>query len=273
MYFDNYLISTVSPEIKRTDALGLNRYHRGMVVLDLDQGSSPAPDAQLTFRWNGLWTGIRPTHLLTAQINGEKRAFAFSFDEDNKNRLYEVTSKFGDDYGQTRTVPIKSFFTTGRYDFGKSEQTNRFLRKRISGGEMWLSEIPSNVSSYVEYRADSNPCWSELKPKTTYGCPPCSPVLKAECTPRVGGNLYKRYKFNTPDPAKCNDIAESPSIEGSEFQLKVDLEGAATVDRLRLMANIKMNNDSPAGDCPEDEEECPEICCQERYWDYSIATS
>jgi hypothetical protein len=274
MYFDNYLISTVSPETKRTDAPGLNRYHRGMVVLDLDQGSSPAPDAQLTFRWNGLWTGIRPTHLLTAQINGEKRAFAFSFDNDNKNRFYEVTSKFGDDYGQNGTVPIKSFFTTGRYDFSKSQQTNRFLRKRISGGEMWLSEIPSNVSSYVEYRADSNPCWSELKPETTYGCPPCSPVLKAECTPRLGGNLYKRYKFTTPDPSECNEITEIPSIEGSEFQIKVSLEGVATVDRVRLMANIKNNEDSPIGDCPEDQYECPtNLCCQERYWDYSIATS
>lgn len=274
MYFDNYLISTVSPEIKRTDAPGLNRYHRGMVVLDLDQGSSPAPDAQLTFRWNGLWTGIRPTHLLAAQINGEKRAFAFSFDDDNKNRLYEVTSKFGDDYGQAGTVPIKSFFTTGRYDFSGTQQTTRFLRKRISGGEMWLSEIPSNVSSYVEYRADSNPCWSELKPKTNFGCPPCSPVLKAECTPRVGGNLYKRYKFTTPDPSECNEITEIPSIEGSEFQIKVSLEGVATVDRVRLMANVKNSEDSPIGDCPEDQDECPtNLCCQEKYWDYSIATS
>ena len=64
MYFDNYLISTVAPEIKRTDAPGLNRYHRGMVVLDLDQGSSPAPDAQLTFQveWAVDWHPPHPTH-------------------------------------------------------------------------------------------------------------------------------------------------------------------------------------------------------------------
>jgi hypothetical protein len=274
MYHDNYLISTVAPEIKRTDAPGLNRYHRGMVVLDLDQGSSPAPDAQITFRWNGLWTGIRPTQLVAAMINGEKRGLAFSYDDDNKNRLYEITTQTGDDYGQNGTVQIKSFFTTGRYDFGRSEATNKFLRKRITGGEMWLSEIPGNVRSAVEYRADSNPCWSELKPETTYGCPPCSPVLKAECTPRLGGNLYKRYKFTTPDPSECNEITEIPSIEGSEFQIKVSLEGVATVDRVRLMANLKNNEDSPIGDCPEDQDECPtNLCCQERYWDYSIATS
>ena len=272
MYYDNYLINTVAPETKRAEAPGLHRYHRGMVVLDLDQSATPSPDSAITFRWNGIWTGIRPTQLLTAMINSEKRGFGFSFDDDNNNRLYEVTNNFGDDFGKNGTVQIQSFFTTGKYDFDLSEQTNKFLRKRITGGEMWLSEIRSNVTTSVEYRADSNPCWSGLKPETTYGCPSCAPVLKSECTPRLGGNLYKRYKFTTPDPDDCNDIAEIPSIEGSEFQIKVNLTGAATVDRVRIMANIKNNEDSPIGDCPEDKDECPtNLCCQERYWDYSIA--
>jgi hypothetical protein len=276
MFSNNYLVNTVAPQTKSTQAsngiTGLHRYHRGMVVLDLDQGSSPNPDAQLSFRWNGLWTGIRPTQLLSANINGEQRGFSFSFDKDNKNRLYEVTNIRTADYGPSGTREIESFFTTGRYDFGRSQQTNRFLRKRITGGEMWLSEIPGEVTSSVEYRADSNPCWEEIKPTSTYGCPPCSPVV-TDCVPRRGGNLYKRYKFNTPDPSECNYLADIPAVEGSEFQIKVNLTGNATVDRVRLMANIKNNEDNPIGDCPSDEEgaECPEFCCQEEYWNYSIA--
>lgn len=272
MFFDNYIISTVAPQTKKTTAEGLHRYHRGMIVLDLDQSSSPSPDAQLSFRWNGLWTGIRPTQLLTALIAGEKRGFAFSFDTDNKNRLYEITSKQGDDYSVNGTVPIESKFITGRYDFTLTQKTNKFLRKRITGGEMWMSEIKGTVESSVDYRADSNPCWGELKVPTTYGCPPCSPIVYDNCEPRRGGDLYKRYKFNTPDTSECNDISDIPSVEGSEFQLRVNLKGAATVDRVRIMANIKNNEDSPVGDCPEQEDECPSLsCCQERYWDYSIA--
>jgi hypothetical protein len=271
IFHNNYLISTVAPEVKRTDAPGLNRYHEGMIVLDLDQSSSPSPDAQLSFRWNGLWTGIRPTQLVTALINGEQRGFAFSFDTDNKNRLYEITTKQGDDYGDNGTVPIKSFFITGRYDFNKSGASNKFMRKRVTGGEMWLSEIKGEVTTTVDYRSDSNPCWSEIKVPTTYGCNPCSPVVNG-CTPRRSGDLYKRYKFNTPDPEECNDLAGIPAIEGSEFQLKIELEGSATVDRVRLMANIKNMDDSPVGDCPEDDQECPEFsCCQQKYYDYSIA--
>lgn len=271
MYFDNYIINTVAPQTYRAEGVqGLNRYHRGMVVLDLDQSASPAPDAQLSFRWNGLWTGFRPTQLLTALIQGEKRGFGFSFDKDYKNRLYEFTSSQGDDYGPNGTRQIESFFTTGRYDFNRSGATNKFLRKKITGGEMWMSEIKGTVDSYVDFRADSNPCWSELKVPTTFGCPPCSPKV-TECVPQKGGNRYKRYKFNTPDPSECNDLAGIPSVEGSEFQIKVNLTGAATVDRVRLMANIKNNDDSPVGDCPEENEECePFLCCQERYWDYSI---
>jgi hypothetical protein len=268
IYFDNYLISTVAPETKRTDSVGLNRYHRGMIALDLDQSASPAPDAQLTFRWNGLWTGVRPLQLVAGPFEGIKRAFAFSFDEDNKNRLYEITSKIGDDYGERGTVPVQSFFTTRRYDFS-SAGSNKFLRKKLTGGDIWLSDIRGEVTSSVQYRSDSNPCWSELKIPTTYGCDPCSPVVE-NCTPRRGGRLYKRYKFNTPNPQLCNNLAGIPSIEGSEFQIKVELVGPATVDRVRIMANVKDIPDSPVGDCPEDQQECPEICCQERYWDYHI---
>jgi len=271
MFFNNYLISTVAPQTYRAEGVeGLNRYHRGMVVLDLDQSSSPSPDAQLSFRWNGIWTGFRPTQLLTALIDGQKRGFGFSFDKDNKNRLYEFTIAQGDDYGPNGTRQIESFFTTGRYDFNRSGATNKFLRKKITGGEMWMSEIKGQVESYAEFRADSNPCWSELKVPTTYGCDPCSPKV-TECIPQRGGNRYKRYKFNTPDPSECNDLAGIPSVEGSEFQIKVNLTGAATVDRVRLMANIKNNDDSPVGDCPEENQECePFLCCQEKYWEYSI---
>jgi hypothetical protein len=271
MFFDNYLISTVAPETKRTDAEGLHRYHRGMVVLDLDNASSPSPDADLSFRWNGVWAGVRPTQCLSAQINNEKRGFIWSFDQDNQNRLYEITTNFQDDYGPQGTVPIKSFFVTGRYDFGRSQVTNKFQRKKITGGEIWMSEIPGVVSSQVEYRADSTPCWNELKVPTTYGCSPCSPQVEA-CTPLRGGNRYKRYKFTTPDNTICNDIAGIPAVEGSEFQLKVNLEGTATVDRVRIMANIKDGAQNTVGDCPEDDEECSRfLCCQERYYDYSIA--
>jgi hypothetical protein len=271
MFFDNYLISTVAPQTYRAEGVeGLNRYHRGMVVLDLDRSSSPAPDAQLSFRWNGIWTGFRPTQLLTALIQGERRGFGFSFDKDNKNRLYEFTTAQGDDYGPNGSRQIESFFTTGRYDFNRSGATNKFLRKKITGGEMWMSEIKGEVDSYVDFRADSNPCWSQLKVPTTFGCNPCSPVV-TECFPQLGGNRYKRYKFNTPDPSECNDLAGIPSVEGSEFQIKVNLTGAATVDRVRLMANIKNNDDSPVGDCPEENQECePFLCCQEKYWEYNI---
>jgi hypothetical protein len=271
IYFNNYIINTVAPQTYRAEGVeGLNRYHRGMVVLDLDQSSTPAPDAQLQFRWNGVWTGIRPTQLLTALIQGEKRGFGFSFDKDNKNRLYEFTDSQGDDYGPNGSRQIESFFTTGRYDFNRSGATNKFLRKKITGGEMWMSEIKGEVDSYVDFRADSNPCWSQLKVPTTFGCNPCSPVV-TECFPQRGGNRYKRYKFNTPDPSECNDLAGIPSVEGSEFQIKVNLTGAATVDRVRLMANIKNNDDSPVGDCPEENQECePFLCCQEKYWNYNI---
>lgn len=271
MYYNNYLISTVAPQIKRTGEEGMHRFHNGMIVLDLDNSSSPSPDAQMNFRWNGIWTGVRPTQLLEGSILGEKRGFIFSYDRDDRNRLYEITNVQGSDYGPNGTVQIESFFVTRKFDFSGSQAANKFVRKKLTGGDFWLSKILGEVTTSVEYRADSNPCWNELKEETTYGCDPCSPKLISPCTPKKGGALYKRYKFNTPDQSLCNLIPDIPAVEGSEFQIKVNLTGTANVDRLRIMANIKNMEDSPVGDCPENQEECPDFCCQEKYYQYSIA--
>ena len=111
-------------------------------------------------------------------------------------------------------------------------------------------------------------CSSDL---TEFGCDPCSHQVDG-CVPRSGGNRYKRYKFTSPDASECNDLAGIPAVEGSEFQIRVNLEGTATVDRVRIMANLKDGAMNTVGDCPEEDQECSKfLCCQDRYYDYSIA--
>lgn len=271
IFFDNYIISTVAPQTERNED-SLNRFHSGMVVLDLDMSSSPAPDASIAFRWNGLWTGIRPTQLLTATIAGDKRAFAFSYDKDGVNRLYEFTGQQEDDYGKDGPVKIESFFITGRYDFASSQQTNKFLRKKLTGGELWMSDINGQVKMSAEYRADSAKCWNTLQSEIELGCNTCSPILVEDCVPVPASSFYKKLTLTTPDSKDCNEVDEIPASEGSEFQVKVILTGNVTVDRMRLMANVKNNDASPVGSCfSENDIMCrPQICCPEQYYTYNI---
>lgn len=273
IFFDNYVFSTVAPRTQRTeDGNALHRYHDGIVVLDLDMSSSPAPDASVAFRWNGLWTGVRPTKMVSATIGNDPRAFVFSFDRDGVNRLYEFSGKYGNDYGENGFSQIKSFFITGRYDFTSSQQTNKFLRKGLRGGEMWISEIFGQGKVSAEYRSDSSICWNELQPEVTLGCDDCNPLQDGECTLLGSLPRYKCLIIGTPDSKACNEVADIPAVEGSEFQIKVNLSGTVTVDRLRIMANLKSNASSPVGAClTEEDKTCiPSHCCPVEYFAYSI---
>lgn len=263
MFFDNRIIATVSPFTvsTNTDRLvcGLHRPHRAMIVLDLDQTAPSAPDSQVSFRWNGLWEGPQPTQLLTAQINGTQRAFCFSFDSDNRNRLYELQINGVDDTVNDVQRKIKSLFITKRYNFTDTQMTNKFVRKQIVGGDMWISGVPEQINVGVQYRADSFPCWNDLMGSSDFGCDFCDP--NPDCQLVTSEARQKRWKFNTPSNKECQIGTDVPATAGAEFQVKVELEGKVTVDRLRIGATLGTGEEKAMGDCPDDPIDCTPIQC------------
>lgn len=272
MFFDNRLIATVSPYISSDPSTftkqGFHRPHRGMIVCDLDQTSMTAPDASLSFRWNGLWTGPQPTQLLTAYIQGQQRAFCFSYDADGKNHLFELLVDGVDDSTNTYQKKIKSYKITKRQDFRESGATNHFQRKQLNGGDMWLSNAPERCTVEVLYRPDSYPCWNTLMDKVAVGCDDCTPS-QTDCIPQVSQGRYRRLVFESPNPDDCQLGSDIPANEGAEFQLRFNLEGKATIDRLRISASLTPTADAPIPTCPEDEPDCtPLSCCPENYFSY-----
>jgi len=260
IFFDNRIICTVSPYTVSSTITGngLHRPHRGMVVLDLDQTTQTSPDAQTTFRWNGLWTGPNPTQVILAQIRGHSRAFVFSFDADNKNRLFELQSSGVDDYVSGGSKPIKSYFITKRYDFSQSGQSNKFFRKEINGGDLWFSGVNEQVKISASYRSDSYPCWDELMQQITYGCDNCE---GEGCDAIFSEPRFRQIKF--PSPANnCKQGIDGYSNIGTEFQIIIEMEGAIQIDRFRISADTKGNIEDPTGDCPQNKTDCkPIICC------------
>lgn len=272
MFFDNRFIGSVSPFIVPSinESYGTHRPHRGMVVLDLDQTSASAPDATITFRWNGLWTGPRPLQFVKATIRTEERGFCFSFDQDGENRLYEFKREGIDDFVQDENRKIKSFLVTKRFDFTEGAPTNRFIRKKLVGGTMWLSEINEQINLEVLYRPDSYPCFDTLLDPMNLGCDTCQQV-QTDCTFEGSQPRYAKVKFPTPEDSTCQ-IGQDISVNsGAEFQLRINLEGSATIDRFRLAIDLAGNLDSPIGDCPDDPKftNCePITCCPVNVFDY-----
>ena len=278
MYFDNRIIATVSPFTVSTGSpstCGLHRPSRAMIVLDVEQESAVSPDAHMPSRWNGLWEGPQPTQLSTAQINGVQRGFAFSFDADYVNRLYElqnssVLSTGVDDYSQVYgSVPIRSFFITKRFDFTPNPGASKFVRKQLVGGEMWVSNLKEEVTASCDFRPDSYACFNALLDPIKIGFHECTPFVSS-CTPVVSQPRYQQIRFPSPDIDKCESFNQIPLQEGSEFQVKINLSGACIVDRVRLAVIFNDKIDLPQGYCPDTFYNDPEPvnCCPINDLDY-----
>jgi len=258
MFFDNRLIATVSPftVANANPNYGLHRPSRAMIVLDVEQESRISPDASMPTRWNGLWEGPQPTQLATAQINGVQRGFAFSFDADGVNRIYELANSSSlltgvDDYSvQYGSVPIGSYFITKRFDFVPNPGASKFVRKQLAGGEVWISNLKEAVTVSCEYRPDSYPCFTTLSKPITVGLDECTPVTYG-CVPAVSQPRYQQLKFPSPDINECETFAQNSNQEGAEFQLKIDIQGSCIVDRVRLSGIFNDSLDLPQGDCPD----------------------
>ena len=259
MFFDNRLIATVSPFTVSTadpSVCGLHRPSRAMIVLDVEQESRISPDASMPSRWNGLWEGPQPTQLATAQINGVQRGFAFSFDADNVNRLYELQSSSSlltgvDDYSvKYGSVKIGSYFTTKRYDFTPNPGASKFVRKQLVGGEVWVSNLKEAITLGCEFRPDSYACFKTLSYPITIGLNECTPIT-ADWVPKVSQPRYQQLRFPTPDIDQCEMYSQIPLQEGAEFQVKINLTGSCIVDRLRLAVIFNDSIDLPQGNCPD----------------------
>lgn len=250
IFFDNRFIGTVSPYTVRKEGGGLHRPHRGMIVLDLDQTTQTSPDAALNFRWNGIWTGPQVTQLIKGNIKGVERAFAFSFEADGKNHIFEFSLTGKDDFVGGALRKIRSLYIPKRFDFSSSQKTNKFLVKQLEGGDFWLSGMVTNVTVSVEYRPDSSPCWAELLPEINLLCPSCGPSV-SNCAPFQGNARYKQLIFSTPK-WQCIPGGNTYESQGAEFQIRVIMDGYVSVDRLRLRASIPPDADRLIGDCDTD---------------------
>lgn len=253
MYFDNRILTTVAPEIafpKETKItvgegelahileFGNHRYYKGLLALDLDQASGVQGDGN--FNWDGLFTGIRPTGLCKI----EKQGFAFSFDSDGTNRIYEIGREEGNDKIEDKVVQPEWSYTTKRYEWNDTGKSNQFEVKKLIGGEVWLSEVQDRISIGVDFRPDNFQEWSFAMKPRAFGS-----QFNGDYT--FSAHRYGRMQFGNPDNT-CAKGAPYPVNHGSQHQLKVYGKGIVRIDRLRIAMAGANDPSSPAPDCRED---------------------
>lgn len=241
IYSSNRVLSTVSPIIKAnvaSESWGNHRFHRGMVSLDLDRQMQQLTGKPLA--WNGLWTGIRPSVLVNGKFAGIERAFAFSFDGDGQNRIYEIGPESGrNDVSEGKEVLPEWFYFTKRYDWSSAQSSNSFEMKKIVGGELHISEVKDRVEVEAFYRADYREDWFTLQKEYEFG-----PKMEGFT---FSNSRWRTVKFLTPSNHCLKGEPQSPA-HGVEHQIMIAGTGSVRVNRMRVaMAPGGNDPNTPVG--------------------------
>lgn len=258
--WNNYLFSTCSPLIEKASNqfAGHHRYHRGFVVLDAQPESTTTRSGAPA--WNGMWTGIRPTQFVTGELGGNDRCFAFSYDRDGVNRLYEITEQGLHDSFEGRESKTYSHFESGSLGY-VSERIGSRDPKILQGGEIEFSKVHGEARIELAIRPDNSPCFSPIR-TITAGC---------ECAPKECGDIYRQ-----PTPYfgvfgglsdKCQAGFSKPLNKVRKFQARVAITGYAEFESLlfRMTRDTRPTNES----C---DPQCAEItCCDKAAYSYHVA--
>lgn len=260
--WQNMVFCGTSPLISppNNPCAGYHRYCRGFVVLDAQSMSTTSRDGVPV--WHGMWTGIRPWAFIEGRINTAQRCFAFSYDRDGKNRLYEITQENGDDIFGTEPRRIYSRYDTA--SMGSVEgRTSLFGLKKFTGGVLEMNEILKESTFNVSYRPDGAPCWVPVTEGIT-GCDCPEFTCGVNSQPSFG-----RFHFPSVDDTTCVPGTEQPGNAFHHCQVRVEMEGSMKVERLNIRFTVEQDSELSAcsgTNC------APIDCCPDAgEYDYHIA--
>jgi hypothetical protein len=260
--WQNMVFCGTSPLIEppNNPCAGYHRYCRGFVVLDAQSMSTTSRDGAPV--WQGMWTGVRPWAFIEGRINTAQRCFAFSYDRDGRNRLYEITQENGDDIFDVAPRRIYSRYDTG--SMGSVEgRTNLFGLKKLTGGVLEMNEILKESSFTVSYRPDGAPCWVPVSQGITgCDCPTFTCGINSQPS-------FARKYFESVSDAQCVPGTEQPGNAFHHCQVRVELEGSLKIERMNIRFDVE--NDSQIAGCSG--ASCAPIdCCPDAgEYDYHIA--
>lgn len=257
--WQNMVITGISPQIAApiNPCAGWNRYCRGMVIFDAQTSSTTSREGAAV--WHGAWTGIRPWGFAQGLINGADRCFALSYDRDGKNRIYEFTLQDGNDLfgGEQR----KQYWRYDTAALGQVEaRCSYFDLKKVTGGQIVLSDIIGSGDFNVQVRPDGAPC---LVPMSggEIGCD--CPTYTENCVRGTHAQWANLYLQNPPVDGdnSCVPGSIQPGGMFHYLQARVSGHGSATIERLRLRMAIREAGETAeciAGNCE------PVTCCMNK---------
>lgn len=221
--FDNRLLMTASPFIVPLRGI----CSRGFISLDFQQVSSLERDDVPAY--DGIWTGLRVLSIQTLQVQNTLRCFIWALDVDNKIALYELTKSglFDNDGTQRVSWTVE----TPAYRFGFDGIGKNYMK--LMGANLFRSGLNGNVKFTVSFRADNYPVWIEPPAWVRIDCA-TQACMFADCSLTANAPQYRPPWLLSMPPDECETASNKLARLGREFQARVQVDGPAQLDLLRL---------------------------------------
>ena len=196
--------------------------------------------------YDGVWTGINAFQVITGQVNGSQRAFAFTFNVDtNQIELWEFLPEDTSETQDNSTIPIGWSFETP-VAFNKDVKPLTELI-RLRDGEIYIKDIVGKVDIEVQYRPDFYPCWTTWRKFSV--CADKNKDLVANSQP----GYRTRIGLGEPDQEPCEQGNNRPLRTGYFFQFRVVINGSCKWMGMRVAA---LSEPQPTFAAPI----CDEVC-------------
>lgn len=251
--FDNRVFFTCGPVYHRNGI-----YHRSLAVMNFDGvGTMLQRDPPM---WEGIWCGLKILQIVKGTFAGVERCFLFARNSLGRVEIWEM-SKAGlwDEYGVHKNR-VAWEFDTPSYAF-----QNRFLRKKLQTGQIFVDNINGRTSFEIQYKPDKYPCfvdwhrWSDCA--TVEQC-----TLTGDCpNPPKDFKPQYRPRITLPQPKDdCNATVGMYFREFYEAQFRFKVRGPARVLQARFLTTElpepkygECRGDEP---CSELDACCPDVC-------------
>lgn len=256
--FDNRLLMTVSPRFTP----GMT-YHGGLIALDFHTISSMGSRSDPAY--DGLWTGVQPTAMVTGRFLTGERCLIFSRNADGENELWELTKE---DRFDNLTTRIASVLESPAYGFKLSEArssalvpaqvSNSAQLKRLGHAEIWVDDMSGTVDFNFKFKPDDYPAWLDW---TSFSL--CNTYCAQSCPPKLYRPTYKARQTVCEPPESCEVVQGKSARVGYEFQVRLAWTGHARIKALKLTAEDMQ--ETLYGDQPDSSCQAIEYCGENRF--------
>lgn len=209
-----------------------------IVSLDFDQinnqiktksrGTAIAQSAS----YDGIWTGIHPTQLLTLMMSGTQRAFAFDKARSGKNRFWEITDNYTGYDNKVHKIECE-LYTKTYVGFDASYNEQPFVAKRVFQIQLWVANILGKLPVTVSVKNDRSLRFNDLQTREILSKTWMNELVNNEV---VTGIPQNRSALPFEDFTESFDpVSKQYNHSGYELAFRIAWKGYAEMSRLFVM--------------------------------------